>query len=198
MAAATVLIAVATVLSFGSVTLQWLELKRADFASQRAWIAPIRFTLANPLDSDKQPVVRIGFQNVGREPAVNVRNILHTAHGDVVVTHDTDFLGLRLWSLPLFKPETSCDEAGKQTANTVVYPSQLPSPSYSTEVEATNTLTAANLRIGHGLLIVFGCFVYDTVNETRHSAFCEYLGTDLDQTPATWQFRACPVGNKEY
>jgi hypothetical protein len=48
-------------------------------ATQRAWIAPVKFEFAKPVDAEDPLRVRVFYQNIGREPAKAAKNWLDTS-----------------------------------------------------------------------------------------------------------------------
>jgi hypothetical protein len=104
-----------------NVNLATAARRSADIAEveARAWLAPISFAFAN-LNDVKEPLkVRVAYQNVGREPAKNVKNATASSFIRNVTVPPDQWGFLTNWRDEIFKPESSCNVITMNTS--VVY-----------------------------------------------------------------------------
>jgi hypothetical protein len=181
--------------------------------SQRAWIAPINFRLVDLADTDDPLKVRVTYQNVGREPAKNVRNWTATGFIPLSPVITDRWIELGSWyTAPNVQAKVICSRVGDTKNAGVVYPSATSAMSVDTVKYSVDKNIAASLGISPNIPLpvddikaakavyfVIGCFSYDTLSITRYSSFCAFLnpaggGKDISQ----WAFSSCPVGNDDW
>jgi hypothetical protein len=182
--------------------------RSADIAEAgvRAWLAPVRISFVDLADTKEPLKVRVFYQNVGREPARNVKN--WTAFGYVrnPSLPAVKWNALPTWQDAAYKPEEMCRRVVTDKSS-VIYPS---GATLGQEIEITNTVSDnplseaalpmlfAEVKEQHSMFLVLGCFTYETMNQTRHSTFCAFLVPVLGKDISAWSFAACPVGNDDY
>jgi hypothetical protein len=84
----------------------------------RAWIAPTNFSFVDLNNANDPLRVRVSYQNVGREPAIKVKNRSPSA----IITNVTEQWGtLSNWHEEMFKPENICVDMNKTDVTSVVY-----------------------------------------------------------------------------
>jgi hypothetical protein len=171
-------------------------------ASQRAWVAPIRFVFAD-LNNAQQPLrVRMTYQNVGREPARNVRNYLTAGYiRNPIPPSPKEWGNNRTWfSMEAIKPRSMCGGTAPDK-NSVIYPS----PTIGFDIEMGDPPDGADVQAlfeevknKKSIYFVAGCLSYETVKERRSSAFCAMLMPVEGKEISQWQFSACPIGNDDF
>jgi hypothetical protein len=170
-------------------------------ATERAWIAPVRFALAAPADSDDPLKVRVSYQNVGREPARSAKNWL--GYGYIPLSpplpSPANWGELPGWyASPAVQPKEICEHLGKIHKTSVVYPSTTIGFSIDTTKDPALPIPVEEIKQQHAVYFVVGCFSYETVGRTRFSSFCAFLAPSAAKDFAEWGFNACPVGNDDY
>jgi hypothetical protein len=170
--------------------------------TERAWVAPVKFVFVNTADTDDPLRVRLFYQNVGREPAQDVKNWMNS--GFIIAPPPLppaiDWNKLSVWKMnTTLNPQTLCSHFGDVNTSVVVYPSS--SFGFSIDTTKGHTIQSQidDVRSEHAIYIIFGCFSYESEEHTRFSSFCAFLnpvgaGKDIAQ----WGFSACPTGNDDY
>jgi hypothetical protein len=171
-------------------------------AGQRAWVAPIQFSFVD-LNNTQQPLrVRMTYQNVGREPARNVRNFLYSGYirNPLPPTPKDWGHNLTWFSMAAINPQAMCRKVTPDI-NSVVYPSA--TVAFTLEIGdppegADVPLLFDEVKNKKSIYFVAGCLSYETVKERKNSAFCAMLIPIEGKEISQWQFGACPVGNDDF
>ena len=163
--------------------------------TQRAWLAPIGADMAGPVEVGRALRVNILYENVGKEPALDVTRavpqwgtfpIPPNIHGEAWLP-----------SVPAIKND-SCDGLTPRSGRETVYPSSS-REAYKSLIYVFNAephpFVTENFINMKETFFVFGCFAYRTFNEVHKSAFCLYVQPTPDDRPEYWTFRFCPTGN---
>ena len=157
-------------------------------AGQRAWIGPRDVEpLKESLDGLQYTEIRLPYENVGKEPATNVRIEIHAG-----VLKTSDFRNVPVVEatiLNLMKGR-SCDAFSPDENGTVSYPGA------KTDV-ALAPFTADRIekvRSGKYFPIIVACFIYKIVETVRFSQFCNIL-EPIAEAPK-WRSTACLTGNR--
>jgi len=175
--------------------------------TQRAWIAPVGFKFANLNDATEPLKVRVSFQNIGREPAKSLKQWLQFGYVRATSLPPAQWLDLPIWKTQKeFQRAEICKGIAGVNNTGVAYPT----PTFAFTVDANKGKDAnypdslipvlfTEVKAQQTMLLVTGCFSYETMNRTRHSTFCVFLnpasgGRDITE----WSFSACPVGNDDY
>lgn len=154
----------------------------------------------------KPLIVRVFYQNVGREPAKNVRNWLGSGYIRAPVPAEPTQWGKNAtwFSMPSLKPIEMCKKVSV-TQQSIVYPS--PTFGFSLDIVKGDgeTITKAmipelfaEVKDRKTIFFVMGCLSYETLKERRNSTFCAMLLPVPEKDIAEWQFSACPVGNDDF
>jgi hypothetical protein len=140
---------------------------KALVQSQRAWIGPRDARLeAKPVVGQKNKYL-VEYQNTGREPALSF--VFHTAPLVASLSEDAD--GKLTGRMTDYLQK--CVNTLPRALAGVVFPTSGFSVSQlSSEVD--EKLIDEGVVVGEKILVIQGCFVYQTGNITRHSAFCYF------------------------
>jgi hypothetical protein len=161
----------------------------------RAWIAPTNFSFVDLNNANDPLRVRVSYQNVGREPAIKVKNRSPSA----IITNVTEQWGtLSNWHEEMFKPENICVDMNKTDVTSVVYPTtnvsaEIYIPTFD-KMDRSTLLT--RVKEQRAIYIVMGCFTYETLKNEKYSAFCGVLMPDTNKDISNWHFGPCPAGNE--
>lgn len=172
----------------------------------RAWVAPVTFAFRDLSDPNDPLIVRVAYQNVGRQPARNVRNWSTLDHIFVPNIPPAQWGDLQEWQdVTRFSPREMCNHVvGDKTS--VLYPTSI--PTLALEVGGSEKFPnmgtfdywalVGEIKDRQTVLIAKGCFTYETLGETRHSAFCIFLAPIPGKDIGGWSFNMCPAGNDDY
>jgi hypothetical protein len=173
----SLILAIATALIAWIAIWQWSALDSTDrtlretlVAANRAWLAP-RVGLIDEAVIGLPVKVKVGFDNTGHEPALNilVTNDFLTAapplSGDKIERYLKDH-----WD--------RCKKTQPDPGNFAVFPSAyIPQEFNLTQVNITTSTTwDADLENNTKLFIWVGCAAYETFHAAHHSSFCFYHG----------------------
>jgi hypothetical protein len=182
---------------------------QADAAAigNSAWIAPLRFSLPNLSDPQEPLKVRIWYQNVGREPAKNLRNSWNLHYIRTPSLPPEKWGNLAIWNdTAMFDPHNLCRGIEDITLSGVAYPSS----STLLAIDASRNDDANypasmipvlfdEVKARATILFVVGCFAYDSLGRTRHSSYCAFLNPSMGgKDISEWNFTFCPHGNDDY
>ncbi len=136
----------------------------------RAWVVPTNVRFENLNDPDDPLRVRVDFQNVGREPGEDLKNSLLPRWSTIPIPENTRPQDLPWWfSESTLSPENVCADAEKTWVTSIVYPTA--NPIFFIDTTKNESTPVADIKAGQKLLIISGCFVYETVGLTKHTAF---------------------------
>jgi hypothetical protein len=158
----------------------------------RAWIAPLNAEI----DKDRSIpfdtlTILVPYHNSGREPALAFApNVIPRTIG--IRRGFTDW---QHWDIGKNK---TCDGLKPQYGGPVIFPNATKSIEYITEVvhpinDAAKQWSAMNE--GNIILVVEGCFAYNTLNTPHISEFCFFLHPDPRRSLLEWRFAKCATGN---
>ncbi len=149
----------------------------AAIAANRAWVGPSGATMDGVPAKGADIKIHIAYQNTGREPARGFGPKLDPfiATGAEMANGTTGFrITHNLDTCRLSKPV-----AGTQ----VVYPTTgLSSSSQNVTIDKGGI--DDQLLSGASIIIVVGCFSYETFGESHYSAFCFYYRKDFTPLPS--------------
>jgi hypothetical protein len=172
--------------------LQWLTLEKTDQTlklQQRAWIAPGRLIAPQNFIEQKDEAVAIGltFQNVGKEPAIELNEQIKA---DIVETsrwRDDAFIEVKVREM-LGK---RCENFNTSPDGRAIFPGT-PAAQY-VDLEADKAIKASKDQTHFALMV--GCFAYRTLNEVHRSRFCGVLAPPNRSNDFKWQTVLCAVHN---
>lgn len=156
--------------------------KAAEVANFRAWVGPNQSSLDAPIVKGKADGVTINYQNTGREPA---QGFLY---------------GMDLWTgtgvdqKSLSRQDRDvqdCMSKAPTIGTEVVYPTTGFSSYTITGKVPASSITDAVIS-GRDIIIIQGCFIYITANQTHHSAFCVFYRSGFSNPK---QLNICNRGN---
>lgn len=166
-------------LTVGVLSLQWLTFEKTDQtlhktldASTRAWIVPKSVTF-DPLEMGKPIRIQIQYENVGKEPAINVAEYNYTHLGDAAETQNF-ISGVRQTRWEWCKAQPAVAGAA------VVYPGNSPETTSQYHI-TTDSIADAAFVAGDKTLIIYGCFSYETASRPAHSSFCRMFNIKLSR-----------------
>lgn len=160
----------------------------ATKASQRAWIAPVAFSLANandPVDPLKALAV---YQNVGREPAKHTLFAAGYGFMDAGAEPAYKWKDLPSWDAKELTPDAVCSIITWKSPSSVAYPSS--TYNYTVEIGTTEAPAGGVSRVKPEYIdavknkkliyVVHGCFTYETLGEKNTVVFvCTYTPTRM-------------------
>lgn len=157
----------------------------------RAWIAPTKLELDSG-NSDNKPIkVILSYGNTGHQPA---KETVFSGLNDLMIPWD-ETKGFPFVENPSCVGLLEKRNERKTPGWPFIYPSS--EPIYHASYTTKNTTADAELTGGKRVLIVRGCFVYETIGKIdAHSNFCFYLRPNAGLPWTQWQFFACPYGNE--
>lgn len=183
-------------------------IKQADVAeaAQRAWLAPTHFSFANLSYAAEPLVIRVFYQNVGREPARGVRNWLGYGYIRSPVPAEPSQWGKNLnWhEMTEIKPAEMCRKVSA-TQQSVVYPNS--TFGFSLDIKTNEGMKIpisalpelfVEVKEKRAIYFVMGCLSYETLGQRKNSTFCAFLDPVPGKEVADWSFAACPVGNDDF
>jgi hypothetical protein len=176
------------------------DANKLNAVSQRAWVAITGFAFADLMTASANPLkVRITYQNVGREPARNVRSRVRTSYIPEAPIPSSVWGDLPIWHTDeTFRPKAICDDISLSTISIVLYPTTASVNNLYTSDEIVNKLSVDDVKDRSNIYIVKGCFSYTSLDRVRYTSYCAYLspldGKDISQ----WLFAACPIGNDDW
>lgn len=188
----TVILAGATLLVALAGVLQLMELRSADVAAARAWIAPIGASQIPEARLRRDAVFPfvVNYINTGKEPAIDVN-----ANGSEALTRpppprwrDGEWSDFRTGD------NKTCDGLRPIPNGAVIYPTNLLSQ-YSLYRTISDISRVNQIEDGGVVLVCRGCFAYRTMNSVHQSAFCFYLKPVVNVSSDHWVFNNCPDGS---
>ncbi len=157
--------------------------------SQRAWVSPVRAEIDGDISSPL--LVRIAFKNTGKEVAMNM---VHLRDGyDFPVTPDaagTPYIDLQNTPWPdnkLCEADISTYKFGRP-----IYP-EVGYSDFKYLFPDKDDPKIGELRNKTLSIIVYGCFIYKSFDEWRHSPYCLYLQHYRDRPVEESTFEFCPI-----
>jgi hypothetical protein len=177
----------------------------------QAMVGPIGIALVNTNSADEPLKARLVYRNFGRQPATRFYVVSTLRLPLLGHAAQTDIFGLPFWKdKAQFNPESDCGAEQYKVGEITVYPSDLaftidvairngyPATSDNTP---TGTVVATGAVLNavtskNELYVIYGCFTYNTFDETAFSMWCAMLvpadGNDISK----WPFVFCPFGNE--
>jgi hypothetical protein len=199
-------LAVATGLLVWVAYWQWDALEKTDttlnktlVAANRAYIAPGQITFIDLPQEKTEIRLQLTYENIGREPAIKLGRwvLFGTANVDAMAVPNNDpILAAKKAADEIEKsiPDDPCKVADTFRYLGVIFPSHTTRPSATIFVPAK--YMTANVVSGKDILIVKGCFVYDTFGYRRESRYCYWYWAGapkfIQEKPI---FQACEIGN---
>ena len=173
--------------------------------SGRAWIAQGFAVVSGPVEDGKPISVSVFYSNVGREPATST---LNTASLETILASEAG--NLPDWENPV---TNGCSLIKNHEGGSVVFPSISGNNSSIATWAAEDAKirlwrngirynpgsdfkAASNIASGRYILMVSGCFTYNTASSNHHTRFCIYLLPNSDKPITQWLFRDCRNGNE--
>ena len=186
----TLVLAVAT--GYSAYVLETTDhtLKETLIASNRAWLAPILAELDGPLEKNQPIKVIVSFQNSGKDPAMNVKNV---AEGGVTLSLTPQMAAYS----QQFGPAPPVAEPCKGLTPQVGSPSVYPSTVQGIKALIAQSMIADDAIIsGERTFFVHGCAAYESYGETRFSEYCFWLGPRIDPKTGRRIFQSCSGGHR--
>jgi hypothetical protein len=167
--------------------LQWQTLEKTDRtfkAQQRAWIAPHHPVLETGMHRGREFKYAIFYGNVGKEPAINM--VIQQEEDAIVFFKDTSWEGIFARNNVR---RFDCAGSHPNEGGIGVFPTNSPERTY--EVDTGKLIPdEADVYSEAKILLVKGCFGYNTLSEPHYSWFC-YFWPKISE-PNLW--RLCPRG----
>jgi hypothetical protein len=191
----TVLLVGATAYSAHVLNVTDHTLRETLEASGRAWVMPKYIQLFEPIEVNRNTKVLLYFGNVGREPAINVGGDSEIKFVKIPITGrqaQPSDIGAWINDAGFGDP---CIKAEKERYFGVIYPSGNPESNSS---PVSSEIATKEAKEGSALIVVKGCFVYETMGKTRRSKYCFFYNSIIAvQRPPEHKnhFQPCTVGN---
>jgi hypothetical protein len=190
---ATAVLALFTGLLVFVALLQWRTLEKTDQTmklQQRAWIAPGRIIPPQNFTEQKEEAAAIGltFQNVGKEPAIEVNEIMRTDIMEASKWRDNAFLDVKAREML----GARCEKFDPSPQGRALFPGT--TAAIYVDLEVDKAIKASRDQTNYFALVV-ACFAYRTLNEVHRSRFCGVLGPPNRSNDLKWQSVLCAVHN---
>lgn len=143
-------------------------------AAERAWVGPNGATIDQPPTMGSDVRIHISYQNTGREPA---RGFVPNAEIFVAAQND---MGAALERIS--DNVINCKSRQPMEGQQVVYPTTGFGGNQLNPV-LDKSLVNDSLVKGDSIIVVPGCFVYETFGKPHHSAFCFFFKVGLSVQP---------------
>jgi hypothetical protein len=153
--------------------------------NQRAWVGPVNTGFETTLTVDAPIPVMVNYHNTGREPARDVFYDLDY----FVITEAEDRAGGTNRRVADYVGK--CFGTAPPKGYTVVFPTTGFS-SYTGMKEIPGASIDWDVMYGVKFIVLTGCYVYITNNETRRTTFCNFFQNGRTSA-RSWAF--CPTGN---
>lgn len=172
--------------------LQWRTLEKTDQTmklQQRAWIAPGRIIPPQNFTEQKEEAAAIGltFQNIGKEPAIEVSDEMRTDIIEASKWRDNAFLDAKAREMLRGRCELDPSPQGR-----ALFPGT--TAAIYVDLEVDKAIKASRDQTNYFALVV-ACFAYRTLNEVHRSRFCGVLGPPNRSNDFKWQSVLCAVHN---
>jgi hypothetical protein len=173
-----------------------IDARKATVEADRAWLAPRSAYLQRPLVLNDHPSFRVTYDNVGKQPALNI------ALWWRVSIFDADAL-MRSLSDPTlaetaFGENPACSGHTSHKGAEIAWPTSLTEKYSTSYIETPNDpIITQGVLDGREAIVVHGCFFYETFQEIHRSAFCFWLRQMPPSNMLTTTSSAiiCPIGN---
>jgi hypothetical protein len=152
-------------------------------AESRAWIAPANALLLDDLTIGEPFRFQIQYNNVGKEPALDVRPIYKIRPVEGQQFTDNTFNSV-------IESDDICHNVQVAPGADVIYPDQ--PGGYKLNFGVPRGWLSADIVNGKSALIIEMCFAYRTVNAVHHTAFCYFYRPGISENR---QFNICTAGN---
>jgi hypothetical protein len=168
--------------------------RESIIAANRAWLAPQNMEVAVAVE-DGTPKIMVHYQNIGRFPATDARANISVVAFPLArpIKGRSEYPATDHWVVPLNVFVDTCVKTTPLSEMNVVYPSG--QVEQNGEAEMSGPWDKDDLLAGRSIMVVLGCFSYNTMGKTFHSGFCKYYIPVIGQPSRTWPALVCPVGN---
>lgn len=186
-------VALATVVLAAIAYLQWLTLEKTDQTmrlQQRAWIAPGHLVPPQNFVDQKEEDAAIGltFQNVGKEPAIEMNEQIEVDVVDADKWRDNAFIDAKVREML----GSGCESLRPSPDGRAILPST-PRTDYR-DLEADKAIKASKDQTNYFVLAA-ACFAYRTLDKVHRSEFCGVLAPPNRSNDFKWQTVLCTVHN---
>lgn len=180
---------------------QWRALRSSDEAireqlvemriESRAWISPEQIVAPENFQEHKDEDAAIGlrFQNTGKEPAIDLNSLMGVDVIDGPKWRDNDFMRGKVRDM---LGGGTCDDLGTSTDGRTVFPGQ--HAGFLMDLDHEKALRGSTDP--NYLVMVVGCFAYQTTTGVHRTQFCGILGHPNQSNDNKWQTIFCGVNNK--
>jgi hypothetical protein len=151
-------------------------------AAERAWVGPYDASIAaEPALGEDLPIV-VQYRVSGRLPASSL-----TSSVDAIVSEDNAGL------LATISRKTDECLAGNLKPGQLAYPTTGPWEGYEASTTLTKDKISQAVIDGTAVIVVIGCFTYESLSNVHHSAFCyDYKKSERTNIQ---HLDVCSVGN---
>jgi hypothetical protein len=192
----TLTAAIIAIVTVGVLIFTLIDTRKDTVEANRAWLAPRSAYLQRPLVLNDHPGFRVTYDNVGKQPALNI------ALWWRVSIFDADALIHSLADPTLaetaFGENPACSGHTSHKGAEIAWPSSLPEKYSSSYLESPNDpIITQGVLDGRESVVVQGCFFYETFQEVHRSAFCFWFRQVPPSNMLTTTSSAiiCPIGN---
>jgi hypothetical protein len=161
--------AVATVRAADAATRQSENSDRAIVQAQRAWVGPLVASFAAEPSIGKAIEITVNYQNSGHEPAIGFVYSIEPFGADVA----DDKSGVADARIQNYL--AACKNTLEWRGGSVVYPSTGGfGGGYAMNSKTKDDFVTEGMIKGDTLIVVQGCFLYQTFETPKHSYFCYF------------------------
>jgi hypothetical protein len=154
-------------------------------AAERAWVGPRNAKIEGAIEVGKPVEVTIEYANTGHEPAQNFFSAVDT----FAVTDAEDKNGASLRKMSEYFEK--CKNSRNMIVGQVVFPTSGFS-TYNLSIKSDPSFITQELLDGEKILVVQGCFLYESFNAFRHTYFCYFYNSKRSKTS---NLSICAIGD---
>jgi hypothetical protein len=184
---AAVLIGIVVAIIYGLQLSQMIESNRLTrdslIANSRAWISPVNANITSEISKNAPLEFSITYTNSGRSPALDVHPVYSLdkiPSSKFADNSINDFI----------EGKDVCEGVDIKPGAQVAYP-DLPD-TFMFKVALPGWIDDGVIS-GETTMLARMCFVYKTMGQVHHTAFCYYYR--VGSSPANKQMNVCPVGS---
>lgn len=162
-------------------------------AANRAWLAPTHVDFFKPIDDPDGPSFMGHYQNVGRYPALDVKNSLGWVAIPLTkpVATPRELPESVLWPGIDQTIRVGCGNSVPDPDGETVFPSTT-NENNMLSGPSTSAGDKSEINAGRQLIVITGCLTYRTFDEVKHTGFCRYASK---ARTGQWEILSCRVGN---
>ena len=151
-----------------------IDARKATVEANRAWVAPRTAFLRRALVLNDHPAFRIVYDNVGKEPALNLSMLSQVIIVDAAALIRS--LGQPNYSDVAMQENSTCAHDTIHQGAEIIWPSSRPEGYSNSSMEnSDDPVITQEVLDGRQAIVIKGCFLYETFHEIHRSAFCFFF-----------------------